>query len=322
MGIYKGIDVSKHQGTIDWKKVKPQIDFAIIRCGFGSDMPKQDDEKFTENVNAVINLGIPFGVYLYSYADTDEKLQSEIRHALRLIGNLKPFCVYFDMEDASTTKLGKEKLTEYGLTFCKAMTDAGHKAGIYANQNWCRNYLDIKQFEDRGYSIWCAKYSNAKPDIAASYDIWQYSSKGAVDGIEGNVDMNRMYVDLIGKEAAPTTPAAPAAPAAPATTATLTAAQLADNIIAGKYGNGAARKNTLLGMGYSLARINEAQAIVNQRLSRTAAPRRLNTQELATEMIKGTFGNGAARTQKLTKMGYTAAQIKAAQDEVNRRLKG
>lgn len=322
MGIYKGIDVSKHQGTIDWKKVKPQIDFAIIRCGFGSDMPKQDDEKFTENVNAVINLGIPFGVYLYSYADTDEKLQSEIRHALRLIGNLKPFCVYFDMEDASTTKLGKEKLTEYGLTFCKAMTDAGLKAGIYANQNWCRNYLDIKQFEGRGYSVWCAKYSNAKPDIAASYDIWQYSSKGAVDGIEGNVDMNRMYVDLIGKEAAPATPAAPAAPAAPATTATLTAAQLADNIIAGKYGNGAARKNTLLGMGYSLARINEAQAIVNQRLSRTAAPRRLNTQELATEMIKGTFGNGAARTQKLTKMGYTAAQIKAAQDEVNRRLKG
>ena len=321
MSIYKGIDVSKHQGTIDWKRVKPQIDFAIIRCGFGSDIPKQDDEQFTANVNAVINLGIPFGVYLYSYADTDEKLQSEIRHALRLIGNLKPFCVYFDMEDASTTKLGKEKLTEYGLTFCKAMTDAGFKAGIYANQNWCRNYLDIKQFEDRGYSIWCAKYSSAKPDIAASYDIWQYSSKGAVDGIEGNVDMNRMYVDLIGKEAAPATPAAPAAPAAPATAATLPAAQLADNIIAGKYGNGAERKNTLLGMGYSLARINEAQAIVNQRLSRTATPKRLSTQELATEIIKGTFGNGAARTQKLLKLGYTAAQIKAAQAEVNRRLK-
>lgn len=318
MSIYKGIDVSKHQGAIDWQKVKPQIDFAIIRCGYGNDIASQDDEQFAENVNAVINLNIPFGVYLYSYADTDEKLQSEIRHALRLISNLKPFCVYFDMEDASITKLGKEKLTEYGITFCKAMTDAGHKAGIYANQNWYRNYLDIKQFEDRGYSIWCAKYSDTEPDIAARYDIWQYSSKGAVDGIEGNVDMNRMYVDLIGRETAPATPAAPAAPA---TNATLTAAQLADNMLAGKYGNGAARKNTLLEMGYSLARINEAQAIVNQRLSRTASPKRLSTQELATEIIKGTFGNGAARTQKLTELGYTAAQIKAAQEEVNRRLK-
>jgi GH25 family lysozyme M1 (1,4-beta-N-acetylmuramidase) len=319
MSIYKGIDVSKHQGNIDWKKVKPQIDFAIIRCGFGNDMPKQDDERFTANVSAVTSLDIPFGVYLYSYADTDEKLHSEIKHTLRLIGNLKPFCVYFDMEDASTTKLGKGKLTEYGLTFCKAMTDAGYKAGIYANQNWCQNYLDIKKFEDRGYSIWCAKYSNTKPDIAANYDIWQYSSKGAIDGIEGNVDMNRMYADLIGKKVAPATPVTPPAPA---TNATLTASQLADNIIAGKYGNGAARKNTLLGMGYSLALINEAQAIVNHRLSRTTSPRRLSTQELATEMIKGTFGNGAARAQKLTKMGYTAAQIKAAQEEVNRRLKG
>lgn len=308
----KGIDVSTYQGDIDWDKVKKAgIEFAIIRCGFGSDIASQDDNKFSRNVEGAKRVGIPYGVYLYSYADTDEKLQSEIKHVLRLIKGLSPFCVYLDMEDASTISLGKPRLTQYGLTFCKAIKDAGYVAGIYANQNWCRNYLDIKKFEDAGYSIWCAKFAESKPSINASFDIWQYTSKGRVDGINGNVDQDIMYKDLL-----PATPAP-----APAPVAKLNAEQLATNIIRGDYGNGADRINKLKSLGYSIAEINAAQAVVNNRLSRTTRPSRLNTNELATEIIKGTFGNGSARVQNLLRLGYPMSQIKAAQAEVNRRLK-
>jgi GH25 family lysozyme M1 (1,4-beta-N-acetylmuramidase) len=310
----KGIDVSTYQGDIDWDKVKRAgIEFAIIRCGFGSDIASQDDNKFSRNVEGAKRVGIPYGVYLYSYADTDEKLQSEIKHVLRLIKGLNPFCVYFDMEDDSTIKLGKPKLTQYGLTFCKAIKDAGYVAGIYANQNWCRNYLDIKKFEDDGYSIWCAKFAESKPSINASFDIWQHTSKGRVDGINGNVDQDIMYKDLL--------PATPAPAPAPAPATKLNAEQLATNIIRGDYGNGADRINKLKSLGYSIAEINAAQAVVNNRLSRTTRPSRLNTNELATEIIKGTFGNGSARVQNLLRLGYPMSQIKAAQAEVNRRLK-
>ncbi len=306
----KGIDVSTYQGDIDWDRVKKAgIEFAIIRCGYGSDIASQDDNKFARNVEGAMRVGIPYGVYLYSYANTDDKLQSEIKHVLRLLKGLKPFCVYFDMEDDSTIGLGKPRLTQYGLTFCKAIKDAGYVAGVYANQNWCRNYLDIKKFEDAGYSIWCAKFADSKPSINASFDIWQHTSKGRVDGISGNVDQDIMYKDLL-----PATPA-------PAPATKLNTEQLATNIIRGDYGNGADRINKLQSLGYSIAEINAAQAVVNNRLSRTTRPSRLNTSELATEIIKGTFGNGSARVQNLLRLGYPMSQIKAAQAEVNRRLK-
>ena len=83
------IDVSEHQGKIDWEKVKPQIDGAILRCGYGSDYTNQDDEQFKRNADECTRLGIPFGVYLYSYADSIEKAKSEAAHVLRLIKGYK-----------------------------------------------------------------------------------------------------------------------------------------------------------------------------------------------------------------------------------------
>ena len=194
--MLKGIDISSYQGNIDWATVKSQIDFAILRCGYGSDFANQDDKKWAANLAAVEQHGIPYGVYLYSYAKTAAKIDSEVAHVLRLAGKHKPFCIYIDMEDASTTSLGKSTLTSFGLRFCKAITAAGFKAGVYANQYWCNTYLDIAQFAKAGYSIWCAKYSSVEPKISAKYDIWQYSSRGKVKGIKGNVDMNYMYNDI------------------------------------------------------------------------------------------------------------------------------
>ena len=198
--MLKGIDVSSHQGNIDWGVVKSQIDFAIIRLGYGDNVERQDDSYFIKNVNGCINNNIPFGVYIYSYAlnlGGSESIQSEVDHTKKMLSKIskKPFCVYIDMEDDSTIKLGKTMLTNFALEFCKQITQAGYKAGVYANENWFRNYLQVSTIASFGYSIWCAKYSANKPNITSNYDIWQYSDSGHIDGVNGNCDMNYMVKD-------------------------------------------------------------------------------------------------------------------------------
>ena len=207
--MLKGCDVSSHNGEINWGKVKSQIDFAIIRLGYGDNVERQDDKYFIKNVNGCINNNIPFGVYIYSYATNlggSASIQSEVDHTKKMLSKIskKPFCVYIDMEDASTEKLGKTMLTNFALEFCKQITQAGYKAGVYANQNWFQNYLQCSTIASYGYSIWCAKYSSNKPVISSNYDIWQYTSEGRLNGINTVVDMNNMYNNIIGNQPQPT----------------------------------------------------------------------------------------------------------------------
>ena len=189
----KLIDVSVHQGQIDWGKVKNHIDGAIIRCGYGSDYAHQDDKRFIQNVEACIQHGIPFGVYLYSYASTINAAKSEAAHVLRLLEPYKndlSYPVYYDLEEAGT----ENGAVERALVFGDIIESKGYWCGIYANQYWWRTYL--KNGLDR-FTKWVAKYSDSKPSgISGTYDIWQYSSKGTVPGIEGNVDMNICYRDF------------------------------------------------------------------------------------------------------------------------------
>ena len=207
--MLKGIDVSSHNGEINWNIVKSQINFAIIRLGYGDNVERQDDSYFIKNVNGCINNNIPFGVYIYSYAlnlGGNESIQSEIEHTKRQLSKIsqKPFCVYIDMEDDSTIKLGKTLLTNFALEYCKQITQAGYKAGVYANENWFKNYLQVSTIASYGYSIWCAKYSSNKPVISSNYDIWQYTSEGRLNGINTVVDMNNMYNNIIGNQPQPT----------------------------------------------------------------------------------------------------------------------
>ena len=200
--MLKGIDVSSHNGEINWNIVKSQIDFAIIRLGYGDNVERQDDSYFIKNVNGCIDNGIPFGVYIYSYAlnlGGNESIQSEIEHTKRMLSKIsqKPFCVYIDMEDDSTIKLGKSQLTNFALEYCKQITSLGYKAGVYANENWFKNYLQVSTIASYGYSIWCAKYSSNKPNITSNYDVWQYTSEGRLNGINTVVDMNNMYNNII-----------------------------------------------------------------------------------------------------------------------------
>lgn len=189
----KLIDVSNHQGKINWKEAKEHINGAIIRCGYGRDIISQDDRRYVENVEACIKHNIPFGVYLYSYAKDLDGAKSEAKHVLRLLEPYKnnlSYPVYYDLEEAGT----ENGAVERALVFGEIIEAEGYWCGIYANQYWWRTYL--KNGLDR-YTKWVAKYSNEKPSgISGTYDIWQYSSKGSVPGIEGNVDMNICYRDF------------------------------------------------------------------------------------------------------------------------------
>ena len=188
----KLIDVSKHQGKIDWSKVKDHVDGAIIRCGYGQDMKKQDDQQFAANVEGCLKYGIPFGVYLYSYAKTIEAAKSEAAHVLRLIEPYKgklSFPVYYDLEEPGT----QDGAVERAIVFGDIIEAAGYWCGIYANEWWWSTFLKDKL---ERFTKWVAKYSGKPTKIQGTYDIWQYSSKGSVAGINGNVDMNVCYRDF------------------------------------------------------------------------------------------------------------------------------
>lgn len=190
MSIFKVIDVSEHQGIIDWEKVKAAgIYGAIIRCGYGQDIINQDDKYWKQNVSECERLGIPYGVYLYSYASDATAAKGEANHVLRLMKDCKKvsFPVYIDIEEEKN----KAHAVEIGNTFCEIMEKAGYWTGVYANEYFFTTCL--KDFWK--YTKWCAKYSKNKPNVDG-VEMWQYTSGGAVPGISGRVDMNECYRDF------------------------------------------------------------------------------------------------------------------------------
>lgn len=191
--ICKGIDVSYHNGTIDWKRVKQsEVEYAIIRCGYGTNDKSQDDKKWEENVKGCIDNNIPYGVYLYSYADTVEKASSEADHAIRLLqGKKLKYPVYYDLEeDKLRDKISKKTIADIAQTFCDKLSAKGYTVGIYANKDWFTNYLTDSRFNN--WTKWVAQY-NTVCNYKGKYDMWQCSSTGRVPGISGNVDLNYSY---------------------------------------------------------------------------------------------------------------------------------
>lgn len=190
------IDVSEHNGTINWDQVKGHIDGAIIRCGYGMDMTSQDDKQWSRNVAECDRLGIPYGVYIYSYATNTGKARSEAQHVLRLIkGHKLSYPVYYDLEDKSIEGAAVANANIFG----DIIEAAGYWCGVYYNRDW-HNRI-IKGQLDR-FTRWGAGYGtnngqkqdNYKPGFGE--DIWQYSSVGSVPGVSGNVDVNVCYRDF------------------------------------------------------------------------------------------------------------------------------
>ena len=204
-----GIDVSYHNGKINWDKVKASgIKFAILRCGYGKDITSQDDKRWNEYVTECEKHNIPYGVYLYSYAHNFEDVDSEVAHTLRLVRGHNPtFPIYYDLEENSQEALGEQTLSAFAFHFCNQIAQAGYKTGVYANLNWYRNYLTTFE-QDGRYSHWIARYNSndghADPEgpfkgttFNTNVDMWQYTSRGYVDGIGTYVDLNYSYVDAI-----------------------------------------------------------------------------------------------------------------------------
>ena len=188
--ISKGIDVSEWQGNIDWDRVKnTDVEFAIIRCGFAGNYSKYDDKKFVRNVKECQRLGIPFGVYLYSYAQDVEDAKDEANHTLRLLQGLNlSYPVFYDLEENSVmSTVSKSTIAKVAETYVSMIKAAGYNCGVYANLYWFNNYLTDPYFDS--VMKWVAQY-NVECNYQKYYSMWQGTSSGYVDGIAGNVDIN------------------------------------------------------------------------------------------------------------------------------------
>ena len=187
-----GVDVSEFQNTIDWKKVKESgISFACMRS---TKKNGSVDKMFEQNLQSCIELGIDYSCYKYAYAKTHEAARIEADGVINLLKDRK-MPIWYDMEDNSLTALGKDAIEGIALSFIGECKDAGFEVGIYCNKNWYDNY--ISQYLKDRYSFWIARYGKNTGQLDEKYKptgknviAWQYTSKGHVDGINGDVDMD------------------------------------------------------------------------------------------------------------------------------------
>lgn len=244
------IDLSQFNGEVDFTKI---TDAVIIRAGYrgyGSSARLVTDKLFHNNADGAIKQGLQLGVYFVTQAVTVKEAVAEAEYVKNLIKDYKlTLPVYWDSENANggygradAKKLSKELRTECAIAFCEAIEGAGYKAGIYASESWFNTNLDLSKLSK--YSIWVAKYSNTKPSIA--YNGWQYTSKGKVDGVKGNVDLSEFSEKTAEKPVEKKSNE-----------------EIAKEVINGLWGNGTERKDKLTNAGYDYDAI---QAIVNKNI--------------------------------------------------------
>lgn len=191
----KVIDVSKHNGAIDWIKVRSAgIDGVIIRAGFGR-LVSQKDIMFEANYKGAAEAGLHIGAYWYSYAVTASEAVQEAEAFLECIKGKKfDLPLYFDMEEETQVKLGKKACTDIANAFCQTVEKAGYFIGVYSFDSFFGTNLDADI--PKRYSCWVARVDGRSPQSCSSYGMWQYSWKGRIGGVSGDVDMNTCYTDF------------------------------------------------------------------------------------------------------------------------------
>ena len=304
------IDVSEFQGDIDWKKVTTDgISGAIIRCGltgYGVAKNKYTDKMFEANYAAATAAGLPVGVYYYSCATTEAEATEEAAQVIKLLtGKTLQMPVYWDTEDNHNTAeacaspqnqrtIGKAQLTKCANAFLNAIRAAGYGAGIYGSTSWLANQLDMPSV--KADSIWVAQYYKECQYHETAYDMWQYTSSGTVAGISGRVDISECYADYTEKPA----------------DEKKAVGVLAKEVLAGKWGNGSDRKSKLAAAGYDYTTVQQA---VNALLHGTQPAKpasKKSVEEIAKEVLRGAWGNGALRRKKLEAAGYNYKEVQAA----------
>ena len=240
------IDVSYHNGNINFGKVKASgIEGVIIRAGYGLSTV---DSKFKQNIIAASAAGLHIGIYWFSYACNVTQALTEARKCLNTIAAYKnniDLPVFFDWEYDSykyATKRGfnptKSNITSLCQVFVREIEANGYKAGVYLNEDYRKNYIDLNQLNT--FAVWYARY-NYTGKLPIEPMLWQYSSKGKVAGISGNVDMNEYFGNM-------------------AAVIKKSNQQIAIEVINGLWGNGITRKQKLTNAGYDY---KEIQKIVN-----------------------------------------------------------
>ncbi len=191
----RGIDVSHHNGDINWQAVKDSgVEFAIIRTGYGwKNWDKQTDRQLRNNIAGAKAVGMPIGAYHYSYATNSDEANLEADFFIdRLRGTQWEYPVFIDFEDKCQRKLTNEQRTEIILTFLQRLREAGYYTGFYTCLNWQRYMLDISRLGD--HQLWIAHW-NDNCGCQVPYGIWQHGSEGRIPGINGRVDLDLCYVD-------------------------------------------------------------------------------------------------------------------------------
>lgn len=284
----KGVDLSYCQEGISFPALKQAgVKFAIIRAGFST----KKDVTMDKFVADCKKYGIDYGFYWYSYAMSVEQAEAEAEKCISVIKGLSPtYSVFFDMEEKKQIGgLNTDTRTKMAIAFCKKIRRAGFKPGIYANPSFMENYYDKSRIVGK-YDIWLAHWTNS-PDCPSKYNYGQTMWQWGLDRIVGyDVDGDICFTDY-GKK----------------NPVKKTIDQLADEVLAGKWDNGAERERLLTAAGYDY---NAVQKKVNEKLYRKT------TDEIAVEVIAGQWGNGSARKEKLTEAGYDYSEVQKRVNEM------
>lgn len=273
----KGLDISVYQKGISFDAIKSSVEFVILRAGFtgwgGDGTNKNKDACFEDFYKQAKERGIPVGAYWYSCANTyaKGKAEAEYLYSNCLKGKQFEYPICMDVEEDRHQRVGKAQMAEAIKGFCEYLEGKGYYVSIYANSNYFNNYIDTANLKQ--YDKWLAVWTSKKPTFKyGDYGMWQNSSSGSVGGMR--VDTNYAYKDYpnimktnglngYGKSIAPTPEINKK-----------TNEELADEVIAGKWGNGDTRKKALIDAGYDY---NAVQAIVNQKVGVKTSTKKYHT---------------------------------------------
>lgn len=190
-----GIDLSYANEVTDWDKVSKYVDFVILRAGYGKEY-SQVDSNFEKYYAECKKRNIPVGSYWYNYAKTKDEAEKEAEVFLKTIeGKQFEMPVYYDVEEYSTFKLGKKSVSEIITAFCEKVEKAGYFTGFYSNPNFLHNV--INDTVKSKFTLWLAHWDTDTP--YCNFGIWQKSSKGKINGINGNVDIDYCKTDFTTK---------------------------------------------------------------------------------------------------------------------------
>ena len=197
-----GVDVSEHQGTIDWQQVKDAgFEYAILRVGYRgmTEGGLNVDSTFEQNYQGATAAGLKVGVYFFSQAITQEEAREEAQYVLdTLDGRELDYPVVFDWEipipseqlpaeDLRAYDISGEVVTAMAKAFCQEIRSNGYTPCVYTNKSMAYNTFNLEELKD--FPLWYAEYQPA-PSLYYHFQMWQYSASGTVPGIAGSADLN------------------------------------------------------------------------------------------------------------------------------------